>query len=174
MKESSCLCELTIEGGSLKKGDLSWDLKLCFSNYAEGLDISLWFNFQPTETNMWCYCVWLVRNSTPGTTGDLSLTSPHRLAHMKVQNSYILEPLAFKEIWQMRTAWILRIVYKLIGSCLLESLAQVGSKYLEVNFCSLGFTILKRLFMKMLKRIRNNFSHLVLLHIFWCHMSILN
>ena len=58
MKESSCLCELTREGGSLKKWDLSWDLMLCFSNYAEGLDISLWFNFQPTETNMWCYCVW--------------------------------------------------------------------------------------------------------------------
>ena len=60
----------------------------------------------------------------------------------KVYNSCTLEPLAFRD-WQIRTAWILRIVHGLISCYFSESLAQVYSKYLEVNFCGLGFTILK-------------------------------
>jgi len=49
--------------------------------------------------------------------------------------------------------WI--VVYELT-SCS-ESLAPVGSKYLKVSFHRLDFTIVKRFFMKMLKRIRKNF-----------------
>lgn len=112
---------------------------------------------------------------------NLKWTEPHYFNGcfcftLKIQKCKVksLEPLAFKEIWQIQTDESLRIVYKLITCCCSESLAQVGSKYLDVNFHRPGFTILKRVFMKMLKRVRKNCHYLVLLHIFWCHVSILN
>lgn len=73
-----------------------------------------------------------------------------------------------------RFSWILRVVCELTSCGCSESLEQVGSKYLEVNFHRLGFIILKRFFMKTLKRKKKNFDCLVLLHIFWWPMSVLN
>lgn len=71
-------------------------------------------------------------------------------------------PLAFKEI----CLDLKRIVYELISCDCSESLAQVGSKYLEANFHRHGFTILETCFTEMSKR-RKNFYYLALLHILY-------
>lgn len=44
-----------------------------------------------------------------------------------------------------------------LTSCCSESLASFGCKYLKVSFLRLDFTVVKRFFVKVLKRIGKNF-----------------